>query len=59
MHQLINIHNNSLSNIFIIFLFDVSGIYFQLSVAKIREKFIKLSARSIQLHVALVRLVYP
>jgi len=58
MHQLINIHNNSLSNIFI-FLFDVFGIYFQLSVAKTREKFIKLFARSIQLRVALVRLVYP
>jgi len=56
---IINIHNNSLSNIFIIFLFDGFGIYFQLSVAKIHEKFIKLSARSIQLRVALVRLVYP
>lgn len=32
---------------------------FQLTVAKIRKKFIKFAARSIQLSVALVRLVDP
>lgn len=37
---------------------DVLDIYsFQLSVVKIHEKFIKLSARSIQLRVVLVQLV--